>query len=334
MNDIEFCGNGIHLGRLFSRATIHRITRQPLWVIVVPKVASRNLKKNAWNRETVEEAVELTELHLTLAIAKILPKHPNVAPLLGLFETDTFFYCVTERNENHCPLKEFIASSRSSISETTLFSILHQLLSAVSFFHKHLIWHSELTIDSVFIDPSTFHIQIHHVGISLLHNFESNASSHLYASKGCFRSLSENFTSDLIQIGHIILSMVVTRDGQETILPSLHDDVTSTSELFYDLPVSSKLKHLLLRIVTGRTKVGFGIQDVISHPWYRSQLAVQTHYNPNTDIIQAFNYNNPIRHPDGRLLASIGFLGNVKAISKALASREVLFSFFIFYLLF
>ena len=101
--------------------------------------------------------------------------------------------------------------------------------------------------------------------------------------------MGEHFAHDLRQIGVIAASLAMGRPFR-SIQQQHHqqhhqhhqhhhhhqqhhqeDDISTNllNSVLAEVPVSGKLKHLIVRMVTARPAKGFGLQDVVAHPWFR-----------------------------------------------------------------
>ena len=140
-----------------SQIAIHKQSGHRVWIKSIPKYSTRNLKKNAWMKgDDGGLNQQITEIHLILAISKLLPRHPNVGNLIGITETDNFYYCVTELpSSSSVTLASFLQSTRS-ISEKEIFVIFHQvffnffflLFQPLSFFSTSFFFNSTSIQDS------------------------------------------------------------------------------------------------------------------------------------------------------------------------------------------
>ncbi len=75
-SEYEWCGAVERVGGLFARPALLRTSGRPVWVHSIPKVKSRNVKKNAWRPEMDAlddpKASSLNELQLTLGLIRCL----------------------------------------------------------------------------------------------------------------------------------------------------------------------------------------------------------------------------------------------------------------------
>ena len=67
-SDYEWCGAAERVGDIFGRPATLQPSGRPVWVHSIPKVKSRNAKKNAWREvDDVDEGKgAINELQLTL----------------------------------------------------------------------------------------------------------------------------------------------------------------------------------------------------------------------------------------------------------------------------
>ena len=259
----------------------HRLTGTSVAIKVL-------VKNKPWFQEAMKEANILKKI-----------KHPNIVSLLQVIETKTRGYLILELVEGQ-ELYEYIKNS-GHIEEDEARQIFLQILSAVSYCHRHGIVHRDLKPDNIMIDNKGS-IKIIDFGLSTQVKpgdlLDEPCGAYAFRAPELF--LWERYDgrkSDLWALGVILYYMVVGKVPFDSYtIPELQRQILAG---VYPAPcgVSDELEDLLSLLMTVNPKYRPTVTEVMKHPWLKGHWKGLKNIHeepspvrPDPDIVDVMQY--------------------------------------------
>ena len=201
--------------------------------------------------------------------------HPNIVKLHEVFQDEKYIYIVMEYLKGRT-LSDWLTKNEKPMSEEEATYVIHQLVSAISYWHSNNIVHRDIKLDNIIIDDN---LKITLIDFGLSKNFskskimKSTTGSPLFMAPEVLHKKYSN-KCDVWSIGvvmYVLLSKRLPFSGE---CPA---DILSQSKV-WDLAfeksfwksISSEAKDLISNMIKFDDKERFTCEQILKHEWFES----------------------------------------------------------------
>jgi len=227
--------------------------------------AVKIIKKSALRPNLIEREI---------SIMKSL-KHPNIIPLIDLFEDNTFLYIVLELIHGGELFERIV--EHGNFGEQDAANILRQILSAVAYLHKNDIAHRDLKPENVLVcgPDNNLQIVVADFGLSRILNEEENTKyltycgSPEYVAPEIIEMQPYSKAVDLWAVG--VMSYVLLTGFMPFYSKSpkeLFNQIKGVKYNWEDCPdVGHHAKDFVSKLLVKDPKARFSAEQALEHPW-------------------------------------------------------------------
>ena len=249
------------------------------------KIAMKIIDKNKMNINDNNNIVneEKEDMKSEINILKKL-SHPNIVKIFEFYETDNYFYIITEFCKSG-ELSKYIINN--NLTESQLCVIFYQVFSGLMYLHENHIIHGDLKPQNILISSKENNsvsneiyswIKIIDFGTAKMFKKEIIKGNDIvgtlyYIAPEVFSSNSDNYDekSDIWSVGIILYKALtkkypfIGKSDDETVLSILENDYDDSLLMNYSDELKDLIKNLLMKDPNKRPSA----KEALNHIWFK-----------------------------------------------------------------
>ena len=249
------------------------------------KIAMKIIDKNKMNINDNNNIVneEKEDMKSEINILKKL-SHPNIVKIFEFYETDNYFYIITEFCKSG-ELSKYI--NNNNLTESQLCVIFYQVFSGLMYLHENHIIHGDLKPQNILISSKENNsvsneiyswIKIIDFGTAKMFKKEIIKGNDIvgtlyYIAPEVFSSNSDNYDekSDIWSVGIILYKALtkkypfIGKSDDETVLSILENDYDDSLLMNYSDELKDLIKNLLMKDPNKRPSA----KEALNHIWFK-----------------------------------------------------------------
>jgi len=248
--------------------------------------------------------IKIQLLEREIQIMKCL-KHPNILPLVEVFDNKDFIFLVLELVTGGELFDRIV--ERGNYSEKDASSIVNQILQAVQYLHSQGIVHRDLKPENLLVRDTTdsnIHIYVADFGLSRM--FDDNQSlttycgSPEYVAPEVLSCVPYGKPVDLWSVG-VITYILLTGflpfyDKNHAIL---FEKIQRVEYNWDDCPeVTPTAKHFIQHLLVLDPAKRYSVESALNHPWVKGENVSKLTLRPSLrDLMTLYNINRKGKTP-------------------------------------
>ncbi|OMJ94229.1 hypothetical protein SteCoe_2717 [Stentor coeruleus] len=246
----------------------HGTVHESYHVKTLRKVAIKTISlKHSCSNSLLREANILQELD-----------HPNIIKVIDAYTDEKNLYIVTELCKGGELFKRIL--KEGSISENQAAEYMQQIVSAISYLHKHSIVHRDLRAENLIFKTEELdsYLKLIDFGVSKHFNQKVKASDrfgsiYYIAPEAVHGSINEK--CDVWSMGiilHLLLSGTVPFNGinEEEININIKNSKLNLQSKHWN-KISSEAKDLLVKMLKKNPSERLTVEEIFRHPWIQQR---------------------------------------------------------------
>ena len=249
------------------------------------KIAMKIIDKNKMNINDNNNILneEKEDMKSEINILKKL-SHPNIVKIFEFYETDNYFYIITEFCKSG-ELSKYI--NNNNLTESQLCVIFYQVFSGLMYLHENHIIHGDLKPQNILISSKENNsvsneiyswIKIIDFGTAKMFKKEIIKGNDIvgtlyYIAPEVFSSNSDNYDekSDIWSVGIILYKALtkkypfIGKSDDETVLSILENDYDDSLLMNYSDELKDLIKNLLMKDPNKRPSA----REALNHIWFK-----------------------------------------------------------------
>ena len=249
------------------------------------KIAMKIIDKNKMNINDNNNILneEKEDMKSEINILKKL-SHPNIVKIFEFYETDNYFYIITEFCKSG-ELSKYI--NNNNLTESQLCVIFYQVFSGLMYLHENHIIHGDLKPQNILISSKENNsvsneiyswIKIIDFGTAKMFKKEIIKGNDIvgtlyYIAPEVFSSNSDNYDekSDIWSVGIILYKALtkkypfIGKSDDETVLSILENDYDDSLLMNYSDELKDLIKNLLMKDPNKRPSA----KEALNHIWFK-----------------------------------------------------------------
>ena len=249
------------------------------------KIAMKIIDKNKMNINDNNNILneEKEDMKSEINILKKL-SHPNIVKIFEFYETDNYFYIITEFCKSG-ELSKYI--NNNNLTESQLCVIFYQVFSGLMYLHENHIIHGDLKPQNILISSKENNsvsneiyswIKIIDFGTAKMFKKEIIKGNDIvgtlyYIAPEVFSSNSDNYDekSDIWSVGIILYKALtkkypfIGKSDDETVLSILENDYDDSLLMNYSKELKDLIKNLLMKDPNKRPSA----KEALNHIWFK-----------------------------------------------------------------
>ncbi|KAK3542231.1 hypothetical protein QTP86_021392, partial [Hemibagrus guttatus] len=216
---------------------------------------------------------ETLKLPLEVALIKMTTKPPrceNVVELLEWFQTSKKYILVLERPVPCMDLYYFRERNNQRLSEPVVREVMWQVVQAVDHCHKCGIFHRDIKLENILINPDTLAVKLIDFGCGGLKINEPyrdfSGTQGYYSPEWVLCGQYYGVPGAVWSLGVVLYELVFGK------LPFKSNMEVANAQLSFHSHVSDECCDLIRRCLTRKPKSRPGFREILSHKWFEKKI--------------------------------------------------------------